>query len=128
MDPVLREREGRIYVMGASREVGYYLRCAGAHLEPERKQWWVGRARRDSIELELSKMGIEPRYIPEGIPFRGVDTVCVGRARYNGEEYYVIWAGERDGYQQMKLVARDASEEFYANIGDGEHQAQRVKE
>jgi len=115
------EHPARIYVRTAYGEpIVQDLKRLGAHWDPGRKQWWVGRAKAAQV-ADLVAGAAAARSAGTRAPAAAVaedpDSIKIlGKARYKGRTYYVRWAGvtKRGGYA-MRLTTLDGSRDFWAD-------------
>lgn len=102
----------RLYVSGNTFAIKDQLRNLGAHLDSDRKEWWVGRAKEQALRDLLKS--IETNHVPsnEG-KSRAVapSTKVRGKATYKGRTYYVIASAKDDS--ALLLTTLDGSISFW---------------
>lgn len=112
----------RYYLRGNTYPVRDALRAAGAHWDRDAQAWWVGK--RDVAEQLLARLSGASPSTPaaaESSPSVGAsetvgaNTAVVGRARYKGREYLVLWVGETRRGRAAKLAFTDGSKVFWAD-------------
>ena len=114
-----------LYVTGDTYSHRAALRAIGARWDAARKQWCVGREKRDAVEAIVARAATPPA---EQAP--GLDATVAGRASYKGRTYYVAGRVERgrtryddsvrpvvtrDGGKVL-LYSRDGSLQFWAPL------------
>ncbi len=123
------EIEGtRAYITGDSYAYRTQLKSAGCHWDGDRKQWWIGVAKRANVEAIVTGPAPESAPQREQREAPGEDAAVAGRATYKGKTYYVAGRIERgrtryddhvrpvetrDGAKVL-LYFRDGSSSFWA--------------
>lgn len=100
------QKEGRrFYFSGNTYPIKDSLRAAGCKWDPDRKQWWTGKA--ETAE-RLAAADIEPT--------ENADAQVIGKARYKGRSYYVAWAGvTKRGSYAFHLLSLDGKIDFWVD-------------
>ena len=122
--PLSVERIGRrSYIVGETYSVRTALRDAGAHWDPGRKAWWLGKA--------ADAQALVERYAPRAAAAaakrdeqsdeqRKADLLArdrdaiLGRATRNGHTYYLVGQGTGDRGPWVRLLYRDGSRTTFA--------------
>ncbi len=103
----------RVYVVGNTFAIKAQLKEAGCHWDTDRKQWWIGIAKRDSIASIVGESdGKEIKTSKEEL----ADRPCSGKVEYKGRTYYVI--GQSDKTGKLWLTVLDCSIDFWALTSD----------
>lgn len=103
----------RIYVAGNTFPIKDRLKRAGCHWDGDRKQWWIGAAKRSEIESVVTHAptsSTSQQGSGDRTPDRNADVKA--RATYKGKDYYVL-AETRDG-AKLLLAARNGAFQFWA--------------
>lgn len=109
----------RIYLVGDTYPHRSAIKGLGGHWDGDRRQWWVGVAKRAEIEQAIASApapSAAPASAPmdaprqDKTPDRGAPVKA--RATYKGKDYYVL-AETRDGAKRL-LAARNGQFQFWA--------------
>jgi hypothetical protein len=115
MPNISTRREGRrTYIVGNTYAHKDALRGAGAKWDPDAKAWWIGNDEK-ATALAASLGGGTSDGTPaasEGL--KDSDTV-MGRGRYKGRSYLVLWVGDTQRGRACKLAFTDGSKTFWAD-------------
>lgn len=101
----------RVYVTGNTFSVKDQLKDAGCHWDGERKQWWIGAVKAESISKIVSEIATAPPVKEDLSTLR-----LQGQVIYKSRKYYVI-GGNAD---RCRLTVLDASIDFWADRSDCE--------
>lgn len=112
----IEKRGRRHYFIGAPYEARHTLRDAGCKWDPAAKAWWTGKAE-TAAELGKKLGGSNaPDSRPESRDEKlTADSTVLGRARYKGREYLLVWEGTTRRGRAAKLAFRDGSKIFWAD-------------
>lgn len=104
----------RLYVVGHSFPIKDCLKSIGCKWDGERKQWWIGTAKRNELQQCIDR-GVKSLDTQDGSNVK-----VVGRATYKGKCYYVVAEGfsKTSGKRYCKLCFRDGTGEFWVNDFD----------
>lgn len=106
----------RCYVTGDSFKIKDKLKSVGCHFDPQRKQWWIGTAKRDVLESVVSN----PESVPEKSETEKQEELsrrpCTAKAEYKGRTYFVIGSSQRTG--KFHLTVMDCSINFWAPMSE----------
>lgn len=112
----IEEVGARIYVTGNSFEFKTQLKAEGCHWDADRRQWWIGKAKKSAIESIVAK---SQQAATPTAPQSPADTASIrvlGKAKYKGKSYYVRWVGTcKTGAYKAHLITLDGSIDFWAN-------------
>lgn len=125
MSVTINEVGARLYLVGNTYPIKDAIKAAGGHWDSDRKQWWIGKAKRAEIEETISKMAGTTSTAGNGErPKETADdkTPVRGKVAYKGRTYYLI-AESRDG-NSYKVCTLDGQIVFWARRDSG---AQVVK-
>jgi hypothetical protein len=114
------ERVGRrSYLRGNTFAVKDAIRAAGGHWDADQRAWWVSKA---EVAAELAGKAAAPASQPDssGAEKLSDDTRVLGKARYQGREYLLLWEGTTKRGPAAKLAFRDGSKAFWASHGEYE--------
>lgn len=106
----LEEAGSRIYITGESYGIKDRLKNAGCHWDADRRQWWIGKAKRAEIDSIVKSAGTtHPKTESPN------EIKVIGKARYKGRSYYIRWIGEcKSGEYKARLTTLDAKIDFWA--------------
>lgn len=111
----------RFYLRGDTYPHRQQISSAGANWDRDARCWWTGsRAKADAIVTAISGGGTA---VGDGQPAGGGeqlsdDSAVIGRARYKGREYLVVWMGQTRRGEAAKLAFLDGSSVFWAERGE----------
>lgn len=89
----IKKENRRFYFQGQTFEVRHTLKEMGAHWDPYRRAWWVGKLERaEQILKEIEKEGKKGEEQKEDL----LDAIVYGKAIYKGKTYYIAGAGDED--------------------------------
>jgi len=109
MNIQIQEEGARLYIAGNSFPIKDSIKAAGGHWDADRKQWWVGKVKKETIEKAIEKASAAPEVGPE--------SKVKGKVEYKGKKYYVL-ATAKDG-QSYKVCTLDASLVFWCKVENG---------
>ncbi len=99
----------RVYLVGDTYSIKAKLKEAGCHWDGDRRQWWIGKAKADSLQAILDGAGEaseDDRKAELGsMPVKA-------KVNYKGRSYFVV-AESRDG-MKVRLTVLDCSIDFWA--------------
>lgn len=110
----------RIYIAGNTYPVKDRLRAAGAHWDGERKQWWIGVAKRAEIESLVSSVPVQQPATAASAT-DAYDGEVRGKVSYTSKAgktgtYYVRWAGTTSrGTDAVRLTNLAGTVDFWAD-------------
>lgn len=115
MSITIESRGRRHYLRGNTYAIRDALRSAGAHWDRDERAWWTGQ--RDVAERFVAASSDAA---PDSRPVESLspDSEIVGKARYQGREYLLVWIGETRRGRAAKLAYRDGSRVFWASASD----------
>lgn len=102
----------RIYIAGNTYAVKDALKAAGCHWDGERRQWWIGAAKRDKI-AGLLALPLPASQDVEAERLRRDRENILGTAKYAGKTYYLVGRGESERGEWVRLMFRDGSKTFF---------------
>jgi hypothetical protein len=102
----------RLYVTGNTYAVKDALKAAGCHWDGERRQWWIGAAKRSRIESLIAKPMPASQDVAAERLERDRENI-IGRAEYDGHSYYLVGEGSNDRGAWVRLMFRDGSKTFF---------------
>lgn len=115
------QSEGRRhYLIGDTYPIKSQLRDAGAHWDGERRAWWTAKldvakrfANEEKAEVTPSSDRCERRdeKVEDSTP-------VLGKARYKGREYLLLWQGQTRRGEAAKLAFTDGSRIFWADAAE----------
>lgn len=83
----------RLYFSGNTFPIKDKIKALGAHWDADRKQWWVGAAKRAEAEALIATLATTPAS-PSGTSTNrtgdGDRTVVAGKATYKGRTAYIV--------------------------------------
>lgn len=100
----------RVYICGNSYPVKDQIKSAGGKWDADRKQWWIGVAKKSELESALAKapapstQGAEEKY----------DGEVRGKAEYKGRSYFIRAEGTNDRGAWFRLVDFSGTRSFFA--------------
>ncbi|TXH55356.1 MAG: hypothetical protein E6Q97_08950 [Desulfurellales bacterium] len=101
----------RVYITGNSYPVKERLKAVGCHWDAERKQWWIGTGKRETIEAVLAGTdGAEPTETEKQEQLSRKP--LIGKIEYKGRVYFGIGYSTRT--RKYHLTVMDCSIEFWA--------------
>lgn len=104
----------RHYLRGNTYPLREQLRAAGAHWDADQKAWWIGDLAR-AEDLAAAQVGsTQPADERQDDGLKD-DSPVLGRARYKGREYLLVWQGETKRGRAAKLASLDGSKVFWAD-------------
>jgi hypothetical protein len=111
------QTEGRrTYITGNTYPIREQLRSAGAHWDGERKAWWLGdRKKAEELVARLDAQAEPPRSDARRDDRLADDTEILGKAKYKGKTYILVWCGETRRGRAAKLAFSDGSKVFWAD-------------
>lgn len=105
----------RFYLLGNTYPIREQLRGAGAKWDADRKAWWTGKLEvAKGFESTTETDGETPKAIGSAEQVRP-ETTVLGRAKYKGQEYLVLWVGTTQRGEAAKLATVDGSRVFWAD-------------
>lgn len=129
------EQQGRrFYLRGDTYPLREQLRAAGANWDASARCWWTGsREKAEAIVVSATgttAVGGEPGDAKQGETLAD-DSTVVGRGRYKGREYLVVWTGTTRRGEVAKLAFLDGTNIFWASRAEVEvtktYQARQVR-
>lgn len=98
----------RVYVTGNTYPIKAELKSAGCHWDGDRKLWWIGAAKAESIAAIVGGMN------GKEAPKEDLDGKRIyAKVSYKGRNYYVI----AEGTEKVRLTVLDGSIDFWADRG-----------
>lgn len=110
MNMTLEVRRRRLYFKNAPFAVKDRLKSFGASWDAEQRAWYVGLQKKSQAEQFVQEL----QSAPEEETLGEAEVRIVGRATYQGQSYYVLWHGEREGEPIARLSTRDGKRLFWA--------------
>lgn len=108
----------RLYIANSPYSIKDRLKSIGCHWDADRRQWWIGQAKRAELEAIISSSSAtEPkeRYTPPTAE-ELAKKPCTGKAEYKGRTYYVV--GHSRGTAKYLLTVLDCSISFWVPTSD----------
>lgn len=110
----------RIYIVGNTFAVKEKIKAAlRPNFDDDRRQWWVGTGKRAQVEKLIAELNAQPppgQSSAESEPYTGA---VVGKAKYNGRDYFVRWAGRTTrGSDAFHLVTGDGKLSFWKDAAE----------
>src|SRR4051812_56960 len=104
---IATEKDGtRVYITGETYAVRDTLREGGCLWDHDRRQWWIGAAKANTIADVVGRLAAAPApTVPENLDGMRVQA----RVEYHGRPYFQV-AEARDG-SRLRLVSLDGSRE-----------------
>lgn len=102
----------RIYLTGNTYAVKDALKAAGCHWDGERRQWWIGAAKREKIANLIA----QPLPVAQDVEASRLEhdrNNILGRAEYDDHSYYLVGRGENERGAWVRLMFRDGSKTFF---------------
>ena len=100
----------RHYLIGLPYDKRHAAKSRGCKWDPDRKAWWTGK--RDVAEEVHGAVGdAKPQPKQE---ITGENLTVIGRAKYKGKSYLLVWHGTTRFGHGHKLAFRDGSKVFWA--------------
>jgi hypothetical protein len=91
------------------------LQALGVHWNDERKAWWITSAKRAAVEEIINRAGaskLNERAKAELLE-RDRNNI-LGRAKYEGNTYYLVGRGTNTRGEWIRLMFRDGTKTFFA--------------
>ncbi|WP_394847383.1 hypothetical protein LZC95_07950 [Pendulispora brunnea] len=111
----------RYYLVGDTYPIRSQISAAGGHFDRERGergQWWVSKedvARRFASAGVQAANGAAQAQSERPAERLNDDSKVLGRARYKGKEYLLVWEGDTKRGPAAKLAFSDGSKVFWAD-------------
>ena len=115
----------RHYIRGNTYPHKDALRAAGAHWDGDARAWWLGK--RD-VAAELAERLSKACGAPKAADSQPAserpadrltdDAKIVGKARYKGKEYILVWEGTTRRGRAAKLAFADGSRVFWSDASE----------
>lgn len=107
----------RVYVVGDTFSLRERLKQAGCSWDADRRQWWIGAARRQAVVDIVAKADVSPQTAyKKASPEELSNLPCHGKVTYKNRQYYVV-GRTRDGVK-LHLTVLDCSIDFWAAASD----------
>lgn len=118
MSITLQREKTRIYLVGNTYPVKAEIKALGGHWDGDRKAWWVGTAKASEAEALVAQLaGNGSATATAATPKVSDDSKLVGKAKYQGRTYYVLWMGRcSSGAEKAHLTVLDGSIDFWADL------------
>ncbi len=113
----IRQEGARLYILGNTYAVKDALSNAGCHYDGETRAWWIGVAKRDKINHLILHPLPESADVQAERLERDRNNI-IGRARYDGHDYYLVGRGNGERGPWVRLLFRDGSKTFFKNAGE----------
>lgn len=115
----IEEIGARLYVRGNTFPVKDRLRAIGCHVvKNDAGQWetWIGKGKRAELEKAIAASASAGA---DDMLKRDRENI-IGRARYDGHDYYLVGEGSNDRGAWVRLLFRDGSKTFFKPRADVE--------
>jgi hypothetical protein len=106
----------RLYVAGNTFPIKDQLKSIGCHWDNDRKQWWIGKAKKSELEkiVSGSSQSSSGDYVPPTADELAAKP-CSGKVEYKGKTYYVVGQSKTG---KLLLTVIDCSLSFWADSSD----------
>lgn len=114
------QTEGRrLYFIGDTFAIKDRIKSLGGHWDGDRRAWWIGSGKADEAQQLVNGLAAAPAagVATQEKPKVSDDSRVVGKAKYKGRMYYVLWMGRtKSGDEKARLTVLDGSIEFWADL------------
>lgn len=106
----------RVYLSGNTFAIKDKIKSIGGHWDGDRKQWWLGAAKKADAERLVGGLTEQ-----DATPKEDTNPRIIAKVRYKGRVYYASWEGPgKTGGRRAKVHSLDGNVSFYCEIGEGD--------